>query len=446
MVTPQADQGTVPDRERRGGLTCRDRWESVSLLSSDRRVSIHARQLKSGKKAYDVKLRRPNGKQYTRSFRSLREAQEYQRVELSSHLRGSWADSSGSGLQLSEYAREWLELKVELRPRTIELYEWLLRVHIVPALGATRLHSISPQMVRRWHASLRASSEVGGSTAAKAYRLLHAVLATAVEDELLRRNPCAVRRAGIERAAERPVATIDEIAALADAIEPRYRATVLLAAWAGLRYGELAGLQRRDLDPTGGTVRVERQLTELRDGSSILGPPKTDAGRRLVAIPPHILRDLVEHLAKFVGLDPTSPVFTTPEQTTLRRSNFNRRTWRPACEAVGIPPTFRFHDLRHTHNTLAAMRGASTRELMSRMGHSSPRAAPIYQHATSQRDRTLANSLAKLVENGGDDQSGAAGEDERPSETGDLFHGMFDPSRSLEKSVPVWNEETTQSA
>jgi hypothetical protein len=96
------------------------------------------------------------------------------------------------------------------------------------------------------------------------------------------------------------------------------------------------------------------------------------------------------------------------------------------------------------------MTGASTRELMSRMGHSSARAALIYQHATSQRDRTLANSLAKPVENGGDDQSVAAGEDERPSESGSesvgLFHGMFDPSRSLEKTAPVWNEETTPSA
>jgi len=88
----------------------------------------------------------------------------------------------------------------------------------------------------------------------------------------------------------------------------------------------------------------------------------------------------------------------------LRRSNFNRRVWQPACRKVGLVD-FRFHDLRHTHNTLAAMTGASTRELMARVGHSSPRAALIYQHATSYRDRTLADELAVL---GGEDTPSAS--------------------------------------
>jgi integrase len=128
-----------------------------------------------------------------------------------------------------------------------------------------------------------------------------------VEDELVRRNPCTIRRAGAERPAERPIATIAQLSSLATAVTPRYRALVNLAAWTGLRYGELAGLQLGDLNLVDGTVHVERQLTELRDGSTVLGPPKTEASHRTVAIPPHVLGDLVAHLTTFVGVTPTSP-------------------------------------------------------------------------------------------------------------------------------------------
>jgi len=358
-------------------------------------LSIHERKLKSGLVAYDVQLRKPNGVQYKRSFRSRKDAEVFEAQERLSRLQGTWSDPAGGNLRLETYATEWLALRPDLRPRTHELYEGLLRIHILPALGSSRLRQLTPGTVRRWHAGLRSSETIGPSTAAKAYRLLHAILETAVEDELVRRNPCLVRRAVAERPAERPIASVAELAALAEAVPPRYRALVLLASWTGLRYGELAGLQRADLDVPNGIVRVERQLTELHGGTMVLGPPKTEASRRTVAIPPHILGALDEHLSRFVERDPRSPVFTAPEGAPLRRSNFNRRVWQPACRKVGFTD-FRFHDLRHTHNTLAAMTGASTRELMARMGHSSPRAALIYQHATSFRDRTLADALADM--------------------------------------------------
>ena|ERR1019366_3187254 len=94
-------------------------------------------------------------------------------------------------------------------------------------------------------------------------------------------------------------------------------------------------------------------------------------------------------------------MFNGPEGGPLRRSNFNRRVWLPACAKSGLQG-LRFHDLRHTGNTLAAATGASTKELMARMGHSSSRAALIYQHATLERDRVLADALSKLVESIGE--------------------------------------------
>lgn len=264
-----------------------------------------------------------------------------------------------------------------------------------PILGETRLDRLAPMMVRSWFARLHTEHNVSGTTAAKAYRLLRSILAAAVDDELIARNPCVLKGAGVEHYAERPILTVAQVRLLLEAIEPRYRGMVLLATWAGLRFGESAGLKRMDLDLGSGFVRIERQLQELKSGELIEGPPKTAAGRRVIAIPPHILADLEDHLDRYTRTESEAYVFTSPDGTALRRSNFNRRVWQPACDAIGLVG-FRFHDLRHTGNTLAASTGASTKELMARMGHSSSRAALIYQHASKDRDLEIAAALSKL--------------------------------------------------
>ncbi len=357
-------------------------------------VSIHPRRLRSGRVSYDVKLRGPNGRQYTRTFRTRKEAENFQLQQRASLLDHSWIDPAAGNLSLGDYAAEWLACRPLLRPRTIELYEYLLRCHVLPALGAVPLRSLTTARIRQWHAGLLSEKQVSHSTAAKAYRLLRTIMSTAIEDELIARNPCVLKGAGAERAAERPIISVAQVSTLADSIDPRYRALVLLAVWAGLRFGEAAGLRRMDVDVAGRAVHVVRQLQELKDGSHVVGPPKSAAGIRTIALPPHMVADVAHHLDAFVGADPSSLVFTSPDGTPLRRSNFNRRVWQPACAAAGLV-SFRFHDLRHTGNTFAASTGASTRELMARMGHSSPRAALIYQHATRDRDVVLAGALSK---------------------------------------------------
>jgi integrase len=102
------------------------------------------------------------------------------------------------------------------------------------------------------------------------------------------------------------------------------------------------------------------------------------------------------HLSQFAEPTPTGWVFVGAAGGRLRRSNF-RKVWVAAVREAGFTEGFRFHDLRHTGNTLAAATGASTKELMSRMGHASPRAALIYQHATHDRDAVIAAALSDLV-------------------------------------------------
>jgi integrase len=362
-------------------------------------MSIHTKRLKNGRSVYEVKLRTVDGRQYSRSFRTRKDAEAFQVRERAAQMQGTWVDPGAGRLAFGAYAERWLAQRVGLRPRTEELYDYLLRHHVLPTFAGIELKDISVARVRAWHAASNKKPSIGSSTVAKAYRLLRTIMATAVEDELVIRNPCLLKGASVERPAERPVATVAEVAALADAVEARYRSMLLLATWCGLRFGELAGLTRADLDLRARTVRVVRQVVELADGRHVIGPPKTDAGRRTIALPPHVVPELKLHLAEWVGTDPSSRVFASPDGDALRRSNFNRRVWQPACQGAGLLG-LRFHDLRHTGNTLAASTGASTKELMSRMGHASPRAALIYQHATSERDQVLAEALSRLAEPG----------------------------------------------
>jgi integrase len=307
--------------------------------------------------------------------------------------RGSWVDPRAGNVPFAEFATAWVAEHPSLRPRTRENYEGNLRLHVLPPLGEIPLNQITPSIVRRWHSGLSKEGVLSVATIAKCYRLLHAMMATAVADELVVRNPCVVNGASVDRSDERPVASLTQVKALADAVDPRYRALILT----GLRLGELLALRRRHVNLLLGIVTVDEQLFEMSDGTQHNGPPKTLAGKRTVAIPPPLVGELELHLTKYAGPGVNGFVFTAPEGGSIRRGNFRARVWVPAIASVGIP-NFRFHDLRHTGNTLAAATGASTRELMARMGHSSSRAALIYQHATRERDQAIARSLGEMYE------------------------------------------------
>ena len=143
-------------------------------------------------------------------------------------------------------------------------------------------------------------------------------------------------------------------------------------------------------------MRSPRDRLDMGDGRRriIDGDPKSRAGTRTVAFPADIVPELAEHLEYFADPKPNGFVFIGPRGGRLQRSNF-REIWDRARGAVGLPE-LHFHDLRHTGNTMAAAQGASLKELMERMGHSSPRAALIYLHATRERDQKIAAGMGKL--------------------------------------------------
>jgi integrase len=280
------------------------------------------------------------------------------------------------------------------------------RTHIAAHFETISVSDIKEPQVRRWRKNLLHSG-VSEVTTAKAYRLLKAILNTAVDDGIIRRNPCRIKGAGQEASAERPTLTIAEVYALADAIDERYRLLVLLGTFASLRWGELAALRRCDVDTTAGEIRVFRQLTEQLGGGHAFGPPKSAAGKRVVSFPTLLNTEVASHLERFVDQADDALIFISPAGAPMRHSNFYRRVWLPAVRSVGVTGVH-FHDLRHTGNTLTADAGANLRELMERMGHSSTRAALVYLHSTSERQHTIADAVGTAAK-------AALGKKEAPS-------------------------------
>ena len=369
-------------------------------------------------------------------------------------ISGEWADSDRSKIKLQDYTAYWIAQRAGLRPRTVDLYTWLCGKHINPHLGGVPLGRLTTPMIREWRAKLLRGG-VSVSMAAKAYRLLRSILTTAVEeDKILPRNPCRVRGAGTELTPERPVLTVAQVFELAELVgrrpvgnirrlpdgqyrlryrrhgvmrtapeiystrraaeaalwamgtdgradydhDRRYRALVLLATFASLRWGEATALRRCDLDLAAGIVRVRAAYAERSTGELVLGPPKSRAARRIVGIPSSIVPALREHLSLFVGPEAEALIFPGVKGGPLRRSNFNKMAaWPHAVHAIGAAG-LHFHDLRHTGNHFAAASGASLKDLMARMGHDSERAAIIYQHEARGADLAITSAIDAHIE------------------------------------------------
>lgn len=369
-------------------------------MTRQRRAGGGVDRLPSGR--YRVRVVAPDGRRISLgSFPTKRDAEAAYARSITEQADGKRAVPSPVATPtLASYAPSWVKARLTnrgepLRPRVRDLYDHQLRLHILPELGSIRLAKITTAVVRSWCSELRGPDGPGASTAAKCYRLLRSILATAVEDGLIPANPCTIKGAGIERATQRPIPTVAQAHELAEAIEPRMRCLVLLAAFVGLRKGELLGLRRQDVDLAGQEITIAQQRQVDRHGHDLVGPPKTDAGLRTLAVPTVLVDDLKSHLRAYAQEGYEGYIFTGVKGGPLT-PHVLQDAWTKARSEVGLPD-LHLHDLRHLAGTLAASTGAGTKELMYRLGHSSQQAALRYQHATADRDRSIADAINQLV-------------------------------------------------
>ncbi|MBO8194351.1 tyrosine-type recombinase/integrase family protein [Streptomyces oryzae] len=328
------------------------------------------------------------------TFGSRRDADDWLAERQTELRRGEWRDPDAGAVNFEEYALQWVAER-GLSATTDELYRRLLRLHILPTFGDVDLDSVTPPHVRTWRTERL--KETGPTTVAKSYRLLKSIFETAVDDELLRRNPCRIRGAGKETADERPVATVDQVDALADALGPRWRLMVYIQAYGPARPEEQAALRRPDVDLVRVGVWIRTAEPELCTGRRAPGDTKSAAGKRFIALPAFLEPELRLHLELFAEKEPEGLLFVGEKGAAFRRSSFGRK-WRKARGKVGLPTNFRFYDLRHTGHTISTRSGATLKDTMVRAGQSSEKAALRYQHSNDDRQREVADGIDAYVQ------------------------------------------------
>ncbi|MGV9710727.1 tyrosine-type recombinase/integrase [Gordonia sp. NPDC003424] len=319
--------------------------------------------------------------------------------------RGEWtppasraAAKAAGGVTVREFATAWLATK-DLTPKTRHLYQTLLDGRILPHLGDQRMVDVDLETVRAWWKDREADDTP--TTSAHAYNLLKGIFNAAVADENLAvtANPCRVEKAGRRpKRVDLELLTPSELVQATAKLHEHYRTCVPVTAWCGLRFGEMIELRRKDVvvSKDGTMVLKIRRAATIVGKDLVEGKPKSEAGVRDITVPPHVAKALTAHMKRFTEPGPEALVFTTIRGTRLTAGTFTK-PFKAAVASVGKPDV-RIHDLRHVGAVLAAQAGATTKELMGRLGHSTPEMSMRYQHVAAGRDAEIARRLSELAE------------------------------------------------
>jgi integrase len=361
-----------------------------------------------GKQAWRVRCRNGDGTTLSLSgFRSRTAAEDFASDMETDRRRGVWLDPSGAATPVVEWTERWVET-LDVEPRTEENYRGRLRNHILPQWGSRGLGEITASEVTRWFKQLR--RRYAASTVAGIRTVFRMLMADAVDERLIATNPvCWRRRRG--RRCDRAVGVREKVWATPEQVLLLARRTAVLggvsaklliitAAWTGCRWGELAGLQRRNVDLRRGLITIDPQYGALHESSRglWLGPPKTEASARTIKLPKFLIALLREYFAETTG----PFVFTSAEGCRLRRSDFNRRVLRPACDGDtrrGLPavrPGLTFHGLRHSHKTWMIADGIPEIAQAKRLGHHlANRLVETYSHVAAEVEAKLLRGLER---------------------------------------------------
>ena len=354
--------------------------------------------------SYRIRFTDPWGRRAVITKPTAADVRAHYKKALGDMARGEYVDPRKGRTTLAAWADDWLAGARNVGPGGRDLYRQALD-RIVPELGKVPLGKVTAGDVDRYIAKMLETPVVTGtgknkksrprspSTVHRDYRTLHRMFAVAVERGMVARNPCAhVQPPKVPRR-DITVLTVDQVDALADAITPRYRAWVYVAAYGGLRWSETVGLRRGRVD--GPTVRVVEQLVRRRDGTWDRCEPKVGS-RRTVTLPSFAAAELKEHLDSFSQPGDDGLVFPTRNGTPMSGGSWSGNTFRRALERAGLPH-IRVHDLRHTSVSLALDAGGRLEVVQERHGHSSIRTTvDVYGHRYADADEQVAAALDDL--------------------------------------------------
>ncbi|MEM9611664.1 MAG: tyrosine-type recombinase/integrase [Actinomycetota bacterium] len=354
---------------------------------------VQRRVTKGGEVRWDVRLRYPDGRQYSKTFRSKREAERYRATELADRARGNWLDPKAGEITFAAWAAEWLSaMEHSWRPRTAEKHRMAMEVHWKPRFGHQTVASMSPRLIQA--AVNNMADTYAPSSVRTFYGTLRTAMKHAVERDLIGRSPCRAIRLPADRADDRRVIEPHELHRLADAMADRWRCTVYLAGVLGLRYGEVAALRVSDVDLVeGGELRVRRTLTEV--GQRVeFAAPKSSASARTLVLPGPMADELAAHV-ELLGLVGDELFFADVNGQPIRRSRFRRRIFRPAAAAARLDG-LTFHGLRHSAATRWVATGVDVRTVQAWLGHADPSLVlRLYAHASDSASRRSAEKVGR---------------------------------------------------
>lgn len=364
-----------------------------------RRAFGAIRKLPSGR--YQASYLAPDNGQRVNAphtFETKLDADTWISIARADITRGEWQPTrKREPVEFAKFARQWIR-RAAVSERTRYVYTTTLERELEDAFEGRDVRSITEQDVNDWYDDLDPAKP---AKRAQAYRVLRTIMNQAVGSELTAKSPCRIKGAAQANAKRTPErVSADDMAKLAEHMPAEYALAIPLAAFGALRAGEVLGLQRGDVNLEARTLDIRRSAGTSTPGAHPVGPLKTKAARRSVVMPAFVMDALAAHLNAYVDAHDESFLFPSPagEDRPITYVSF-RNHFISACEAAERPG-LHFHDLRHSGALMAAHSGATVKELMHRLGHTSARMAMHYQAATQDRDRAIADALDKTYGGG----------------------------------------------
>lgn len=342
---------------------------------------------KTSQGTFRARFRDRTGKQISKTFKQKADAVVWERQMLAARDAGELTNRSRD--TVAQWANLWLANARSLAPGTIRTYQKDLDTYILPTIGLYRVADVSVDHVDDLLTELLERG-LAPSTVHRQYRTMNRMFRVAVQRGKISVNPCDQVEPPRIPHREMRFLTIPQVEQLADAIGDRYRSWVLVAAYGGLRWGEMLALRPEDVND--GVLNVRWQLVH-QDGEFVRMPVKSKASRRKVPLPPSVAEELEYHLDEYAG----ETVFTNRDGRPMRHSSFTGNVFKPALVKARLDRQLRIHDLRHTCVAIAIEAGAHPKAIQRRMGHASIAVTlDTYGHLMPDMESTLAADIEAL--------------------------------------------------
>ena len=339
-----------------------------------------------------------DGTEKARTFSTQDEAVRWKREQERAMERGEWIDPSLSSITFAVWSQKWLSAKNDIAASTKRGYVTRLNTHLLPVFGKSKLTSITNNQIGQWIA--KAIDDGSGAIVIKrSHSVLRQVLNAAVLDGRLNRNPAIGVPLPRTKSKEKKALSFQQLRALADEVTG-YETLILFAGTTGLRWGEIAGLQCKDISLLNRTVIVEKAISTGARGEKIVSPTKTHQVRT-VPFP----KDLLPEISQLIESKPAeSPLFQMQGGGVLDYNNFMSRVFRPAVARTGMKEVG-FHTLRHTTASLLISKGAPITAVAGILGHASTQMTlDVYGHLYEDDANKYIDRLGDSLFNTGTDK------------------------------------------